>query len=80
MIRFLLLTRVPWAWQRQCNARVLPVRGVLGRVSSKPALRLVLYRIHSARTVISGPQWQLSIPKNIPKTDRFGAKRTIQNP
>ena len=33
MIRFLLLTRDPWAWQRQCDAGVLPVGGVLGRVS-----------------------------------------------
>jgi hypothetical protein len=30
MIRFLLLTRDRWAWQRQCDAGVLPVRGVLG--------------------------------------------------
>jgi hypothetical protein len=31
MIRFLLLTRDPWAWQRQCNAGVWPGRGILGR-------------------------------------------------
>jgi hypothetical protein len=35
MIRFLLLTRDRWAWHRQCDAGALPVRGVLGRVSSQ---------------------------------------------
>ena len=45
----------------------------------KPALRPVLYRIYSARMVISGPHKRFSNP-NTPQDRSFGAKRTIQNP
>jgi hypothetical protein len=80
MIRFLLLTRDRWAWQRQCDAGVLPVRGVLGGVSfqTRPC-DLFSTTPPCPNDHFHGHTGDFR-SQDIPLTDPCAARRTIQNP
>jgi hypothetical protein len=80
MIRFLLLTRDRWAWQRQCDAGVLPVCAVPGSVSSQTHSSDLFFTTPPAQWIIRMATMAILDPQEHPAGRSFTQRQTIQNP
>jgi hypothetical protein len=80
MIRFLLLTRDRWAWQRQCGAECCLFAEHWVEYPPKPVPVTCSSRLPPGRTIIRRATVAILDHKNIPQTDPCAARRTIQNP
>jgi hypothetical protein len=79
VILFLPLTRDRWAWQRQCDAGVLPVWGVLSEVSFQPVPVTCSPRLPLPETTIFTAAMAILDTKNASSAEFVGRIDRRQN-